>query len=95
MLENRKSYEGHLDAQLAKWKAEIDLARAKAGRAEPRAKVQFDLAIDSLQRAHDEANRHLSGLKEASDEVWEDLKLGTEKAWTDIRSHFNRSIEMH
>jgi len=91
MLENRKVYESHLEAQLAQWKADIDVIKAKANRAEVAAKVQYDKIIDDLQRTHDEAGHHLRNLSDASDEAWESLKLGTEKAWTRLRSEFHRS----
>jgi hypothetical protein len=34
MLKDRKAYEKKLDAQLAQWKAEIDVLKAKAKRTE-------------------------------------------------------------
>ena len=42
MLENRKAYESKLDAQLAQWKADIDVLKAKAKRAEVDARVSYD-----------------------------------------------------
>lgn len=92
MLENRKNYESNLEAQLAQWKADLDVIRAKANRAEVSAKIQFDKTITSLQEAHDEAGIRLGSLKAATDDAWEGLKLGTEKAWTGIRSQFHHSI---
>ncbi|MBI1752678.1 MAG: coiled coil domain-containing protein [Acidobacteria bacterium] len=88
MLENRKVYEGHLEAQLAQWKAEIEVIRAKASRAEVSAKVQYDQSIEKLQRIHDDAEHQLCVLRDSADEAWESLKLSTEKAWTRFRSHF-------
>ena len=48
MLENRKIYESNLEAQLAQWKAEIDVLKAKVKRAEVDAKVQYDQSIDTM-----------------------------------------------
>lgn len=91
MFENRKNYESNLEAQLAQWKADIDVIRAKATRAEVSARVQFDKTIDDLQRAHDAAGARLKSLMDASDDAWESLKMGTEKAWTEFRSQFHGS----
>lgn len=95
MLEMRKAYETHLQAQLALWKADIDVLQAKARRAEVSAKVQYDTTIDSLQRTHAEAGERLRSLQDAGDETWESLKTGTEKAWTEFRDLFHRSKEKH
>ena len=88
MLENRKVYESKLDAQLAEWKADIDVLKAKAKRAEVGAKVNYDKAIDALQRKHDEADHHLRDLKAASEEAWESVKAATEKVGVEIKSLF-------
>ena len=91
MLENRKIYESRLDAQLAQWKAEIDVLKAKARRTEVDAKVQYDQSIDAMQRKHDDASKHLHSLKAASDEAWEDMKASTERVWTEFKALFHDS----
>jgi putative heme iron utilization protein len=95
MLENRKAYESNLQAQLALWKADIDVLQAKARRAEVSAKVQYDKTIDSLRHTHAEAGERLRSLQDAGDEAWEGLKTGTEKAWTEFRALFHQSKEKH
>jgi predicted aldo/keto reductase-like oxidoreductase len=91
MLKDRKNYENRLDAQLAQWKAEIDVLKAKAARTEVDAKVHVDQSIDAMQRKHDEAAGRLRGLKASSDDAWEDLKTSTEKAWTEFKALFHDS----
>lgn len=93
MLENRKIYESNLEMQLAQWKADIDVLKAKAKRAEVGAKVQYDKTIDSLQRTHDDARGHLRGLQEAGEDAWEGVKSGTEKAWAEFRTLFHHAGE--
>ena len=95
MFENRKIYESQLEAQLATWKADIDVLKAKAKRAEVGAKVQYDKTIDSLEKTHKDASGHLSRMKEAGDEAWEGVKTGTEKAWTEFRDFFVHSHAKH
>lgn len=89
MLEHRKAYESKLDAQLAQWKADIDVLKAKARRAEVDAKVDYDKLIDALQQKYDEAGRHMRDLKTASDEAWESVKAGTETVWHEIKALFH------
>jgi DNA-binding transcriptional regulator GbsR (MarR family) len=93
MLENRKIYESNLEAQLAQWKAEIDVLKAKVKRAEVGAKVQYDQSIDTMQRKHDEAAKRLRNLKAASDDAWEGMKTSTEKVWTEFKALFQGSAK--
>lgn len=95
MFENRKAYESQLEAQLATWKADIDVLKAKAKRAEVGAKVQYDKTIDRLEKTHQDASVHLTRMKDAGDEAWEGIKSGTEKAWTEFRSLFVDSHAKH
>jgi predicted nucleic acid-binding Zn-ribbon protein len=95
MLENRKIYESHLEAQLAQWHADIDVLKAKARRAEVGMKVRYDQTIEALQHKHEEAGQQLSGLRSASDEAWESVKASTEKFWNEVKSLFRDSERTH
>lgn len=91
MLENRKAYETKLDAQLAQWKADIDVLKAKTKRAEVDALVNYDQVIEALQQKHEAASHQLRDLKVASDDAWESVKTLTEKAWLELKSLFESS----
>jgi hypothetical protein len=93
MLDHRKIYENKLEAQLAQWKAEIDLLKAKAARTSVEAKVKHDQLIDDLQGRHDEAAEYLRKLKIATDEAWVHAKASTEQAWGEVKAFFQRSSE--
>lgn len=93
MLENRKAYETKLDAQLAQWKADIDVFKAKARRGGVDAMVSYDKAVDALDQKYAEAGKQLDSLKTASDEAWENVKAGTEKIWLEVKSQFQSSAE--
>jgi len=93
MFENRKIYESHLEAQLAQWKADIDVLKAKAKRAKVDAMVQYDHSIDILQRKHSEADRQLRNLRIASDDAWEGMKSSTEKVWVELKALFQDSAK--
>lgn len=93
MLEDRKAYESKLDAQLAQWKADIDVLKAKAKRTSVDVMVNYDKAIDALESKHGEASKQLHNLKAATDDAWENVKAGTEKVWLEIKSQFQSSAE--
>lgn len=93
MLEDRKAYETKLDAQLAQWKADIDVLKAKAKRTGVDVMVNYDKTITALEEKHDEASKHLGNLKAATDDAWENVKVGLEKVWLEIKSQFQGTAE--
>jgi hypothetical protein len=95
MFENRKIYENNLEAQLAQWKADLDVLKAKARRVEVGAKIRYDQTLETLQGKHDEAGQRLQGLRTASDEAWEGMKASTEKVWAEFKALFQDSAQTH
>jgi hypothetical protein len=93
VLENRKAYETKLDAQLAQWKADIDVLKAKAKRTGVDVMVNYDKAIDAMQEKHEEASKQLRNLEASSDEAWENVKAGTEKVWLELKAEFQGHTE--
>ncbi len=93
MLEDRKAYESKMDAQLAQWRADIGVLKAKTKRTGVDVMVNYDKAIDAMQEKHDEASKLLSGLQAATDEAWENVKAGTEKVWLQLKAEFQSPAE--
>ncbi|HEY3271970.1 MAG TPA: hypothetical protein VGJ89_12235 [Geothrix sp.] len=85
MPENRRTYEGNLEAQLEQWKDDLALLRAKASRAgtDP---AQYTESIDVIQRQHDTASYHLSSLRGASDGDWQRVRASTETGWMEYKA---------
>jgi predicted ATP-binding protein involved in virulence len=84
----RKAYVEKFDAQLKEWSAEIAQFKAKADKAQAEAKIEYYKTIRVLQYMRDQAEIKLDKLKTASDDAWEDLMVGTEKAWAEIKTSF-------
>jgi multidrug resistance efflux pump len=92
MKDLRKAYEEKLDAQLEEWNAQIALLKARADKAKAEAKIEYYNTIESLQNKKDEAGAKLDVLKTAGDEAWEDLKIGAEKPWNEVKTAFHDAI---
>jgi hypothetical protein len=93
--QNRWLYESNLEAQLAQWKADITDLQAQMRPAETDAASQHDESIEALQHKHDMASYHLSSLRGASDDAWQDVKAGTEKSWMDFTAIFQHPARKH
>jgi hypothetical protein len=85
MNDKRKAYEEKLDAQIKEWSAQINLLKAKATNATADMKIDYNETIDVLQRRQEEVKKQLKELQAAGDAAWEDLKIGLEKAWFEVR----------
>ncbi|WP_291271817.1 hypothetical protein [Geothrix sp.] len=85
MPENRRTYEGSLEAQLEQWKDDLALLRAKASRVgtDP---AQYEESIAAIQHQHDTASYHLSSLRGASDGAWQSVKASTETGWMEYKA---------
>lgn len=89
MNDKRKAYEEKLDAQLKEWSAQIALLKAKADGARADLKIDYYKTIEALQRKNDEARTKLQALKTSGDEAWEDLKIGAEKVWSEVKAAYH------
>lgn len=88
-MDKRKAYEEKLAAQLDKWRALIALFKAESNIATAEAKIEYCEIAQTLQHKQDEARVKLMELQAASNEAWEDLKTGGQKAWTEIGAAFH------
>ena len=80
----KEAYEQKVQAQLDEWSAEIDKLKAKADSAEADAQLEYYKRIEELRSMQETAANKLTGLKDAGDDAWEDLKAGIESAWDSL-----------
>lgn len=87
-MSNKDAYEQKLQAKLDEWQADLDKLKAKAKGAEADARIEYQEEIDRLESQRNEARQKLAELREASDDAWEDLKDGVERAWDSVSESF-------
>jgi hypothetical protein len=92
MNDKRKAYEEKLDAELKEWNAEIELLKAKAANVTAGMKIDYNETINVLQHKQTEVRKRLQELQAASDAAWEDLKIGLEKAWFEVRTAYQDAM---
>ena len=84
----KDNYLGLVEQQVKEWRVELDTLREKVDRGEPETRDDHYKKLDTLQAKHHSAETNLEELKAASEESWEDVKLGYEK----IREEMQESI---
>jgi asparagine synthetase B (glutamine-hydrolysing) len=83
-MSNYDAYEQKMQAQLARWRAEIDLLKAKASHASEDAKMEFDRRMGNWQASHVLAKAKLDELRAASGAAREALHKEVEKAFRSV-----------
>ena len=64
----------------------------RAEEAEEEIETEFHQQIEALRSKRDEAHQQLYELEQASENAWEDMKLGIEMAVDDVSEALNTAI---
>lgn len=80
------AYQQKMDAQLTLWGAEATKLKAKLERASAEAKIAGYKQLDALKAKQQTAQRKLEELKAAGNEKFEQLKVGLEGSWNDLKA---------
>jgi hypothetical protein len=92
-MDKKMEYVEKLSAQMVEWDAQIDLLKFKADSAmNGAAKSEYCKEIDALLSKRKEAELKLQGISTASDDMWEELKAGTESIWDETRTALHAAI---
>jgi chromosome segregation ATPase len=89
---DRKDYIDKLTIQLKQWDAEIEKMEAKVQEKKADARILYNKKIEELQNKKEEAQNKIEEIKNASDEAWEELKSGAERAFDNIKNSFHSVI---
>lgn len=94
--QNRVDYERTMDQRLTKLDQELDELRGKARQAKGNLKDEYNQQIAELERERSEARSKFGELKSATDDAWDKLKDGADKAAAKLEQTeqtYNRTLE--
>lgn len=91
-MDKRTEYVEKLSAQMVEWDVQIDNLKDKAENAAPPEKFEYAKLIAALQLKRDQAATELQGISVASDDQWEDLKVGIEHIWNEAQKILSNAI---
>lgn len=80
-MKDKDAYIQKLHARLDEWKADIERLRARSGKIETESRLEYEKHIKNLTNKHREAEQSVSKVREAGDDVREDLKSSLQSAW--------------
>ena len=91
--------QSHIDKNLAKMEAQLDLwgaklkeVVAKANVAGKEAKIESQKEVDELKSSLEAARSKLAEAKAAGSEQWDSFKDGVEHLWQDLEGRFKKLI---
>ena len=67
--------------------------KAQASVAKADAAIDYHSAIEDLSSKRDAAQVKLDEIGKASEDAWEDLKVGFESAWNDLNNAFKSAVD--
>ena len=91
-MSNRKEYIDKLSDQLKKWDNEIEKLEMKANQAKTGAKSDYQQHLEKLRSKREEAGNKIKEIREASDEAWQELKIGTEVAFETMKNAMDNAV---
>jgi len=87
-------YKEKREAELRLFNARLELARAKAAKAEVEGKIKHLDTVKDLEERFIAAQKSFNDLKQGGEAAWEDLKGGVEEAFGSLTDAFNRAADI-
>ncbi|MDZ7290157.1 MAG: coiled coil domain-containing protein [candidate division KSB1 bacterium] len=91
-MEDKKSYLQKLAAQLREWDTEIEELKVKAEKVTAEAHTEILRQIEELRAKKEVVQNKLQQLQEVGDDAWEDIKVGVERSWTELKGAFRSAF---
>lgn len=91
-MEKRNAYLEKFEAKLNQYNANIAEIKAKIDEVQSDMKLEYLSQVDNLEKKRDDFMVKYGQLKETSGHAWEDLKIGTEKAWDELEDSIKTAV---
>jgi len=85
-MDRREAYKEKTEAQLRELEAEIQKLDANVDRLQAEAKLEASRQLETTRAKYDEVQAQLQELKGASEDAWEDVRVGIDGALTELKT---------
>jgi CII-binding regulator of phage lambda lysogenization HflD len=93
-VSEKQAYLQKLSARLKQKEIDIEKMQAKIDAAKGDLGKDYLQAIDDLRMKKDTVTGNMKQLQESGDEVWDEIKQGVDKSWSDLRDTFSTVYAM-
>ncbi len=80
-MEDTKPYKARLEARMQELDAEVDKLKAQAKMASADQKARYNEYLDALDEKRESMKNKLAGLKDDSEDAFDEIKAGMKDAW--------------
>jgi dihydroxyacetone kinase len=89
----KEDFETHLKASLTEMEKEIDRLHEKGHALKDEAKARWTEKMADLEAKQQVARDKLGEVRKSTGEAWEQLELGAQSAWDDVRKAFQEAAK--
>lgn len=82
----KKAYIDKKNAQLAEWKAKIDVVKAQIGKGTANARIEYHEQLESWQKKEPVFKSKLEEIRAVGADGFEAIKSGAETVWSELNS---------
>ncbi len=90
MKESREVYVERLKAKLEEWNAAIDRMGARAREIKAEGGTEYEHLLGELRAKREDAKERLSRIGGAAEGVWQEFRVGADKAWKELHEAMER-----
>ncbi|SPF53242.1 conserved hypothetical protein [Candidatus Desulfosporosinus infrequens] len=91
-MEKRNVYMKKLEDNLTEYNARLVLMKAKVTEVQDDMKAEYLSQVKNLETKRDDFVAKYGQLKESSEHAWEDVKVGTEKKWSELKESIDKAV---
>jgi septal ring factor EnvC (AmiA/AmiB activator) len=88
-MESRKEYIDKFARQLKQWDSDIQVMQEKIKNYASNTKIDLQKQLNNLESQRNILKIKLDKMKDGSDEIWKDLREGTEKGWAELKDRIS------
>lgn len=86
----KDEYHHKINAEVSEWDAKLERDRAERKADAADRELDEEADYQEYRAKRQDVSRKLADLRNASEDKWEDMKTGVEKAWLDAKNAFNK-----
>lgn len=86
----KDEYQHKINAELSEWDAQEERVKAERKAEAAGRELDRDEDYEEYRAKRKDMDRKLADLRNASEDKWEDMKTGVEKAWLDAKNAFHK-----
>ncbi len=91
-MEKRNAYMEKLDENFKQFNMKLDKIKAKASEVQDEVKTEYHSQVKDLETKRDNFAIKFGQLKESTGQAWDDLKVGTERTWSELEHTIDKAI---